>query len=186
MKNLKKIIAFGLATTVAVLAMSMTALADYDDMTSYASLPTLSEVDTSKASTETPVTYIDEKTGAIVTIYDPSITVECPSVSPNVGSVVAEGYIYVPYASNKRFGSAPDSFEALYDGQVSFTLLTFHYDKYNFSLNKEGVTGSPLAVVKNYPIATPATLTGLKEGVRYEFRVSSYIGDGNSTYIATM
>ena len=54
MKNLKKIIALGLATTAVVSAMSMTALANYDD-TAYASLPTLSKVDTLKASRENPV-----------------------------------------------------------------------------------------------------------------------------------
>ena len=185
MKNFKKILALGLATTAVVSAMSITALAYYDDV-AYASLPTISEVDTSKASRETPVTYIDEATGAIVTIYDPNITVEFASVSSSVGSVVPYGFIYVPYASSYRFGGTTKPFKASYDGKVNFSLTTFTHNKFNFSLNEEGVTGSPLAVVKNCPINTPAVLNGLKEGTSYEFRVSSYEGDGNATYIATM
>lgn len=185
MKNLKKIIALGLATTAAVSAMSMTALADYDDAVSK-SLPTISEVDISKASFETPVKYIDEKTGTIVTIYDPSITVEFPDAIPNSNSVVVDGRIYVKKASTENFGSATDSFEATNDGTVYFTLSDFYYSKYNVSLNKEGVSGSPLVVLENKDTDVPVALKGAKNGVSYEFRVSSYLGAGNATYEATM
>ena len=191
MKNLKKFITLGLAATAAVSAMSITALADYNDRTSFASLPTLSEVDTSKASRETPVKYVDEKTGATVTIYDPNITVNFKPFGlndlndlENQKNLVLDGYIYVRYASNKYFGGVTDSFQAPYDGKVNFTLPTFTQSKFNVSLNKEGVTGSPLAVVLNQPVNTSVVLTGLEEGSSYEFRVSSYLGDGNAAYIA--
>lgn len=190
MKKFKKIIALGLATTAAVSAMSMTALADYKDV-AYASLPTLSEVDTSKASHETPVKYIDEKTGATVTIYDPNITVDFKPFDlndlndlENQKNLVLDGRIYVRYASDKFFGGVTDSFQAPYGGKVNFTLPTFYHSKFNVSLNKEGVTGSPLVVVQNQPVSTSTVLAGLEEGCSYEFRVSSYIGDGNATYIA--
>ena len=188
MKNLKKIIALGLATTAVVSAMSITALADYNDKTSFASLPTLSEVDTSKASRETPVKYVDQKTGATVTIYDPNITVNFIPFNlndlQNQKTVLAEGFIYVPYASNSGFGGVTDSFQAPYDGKINFTLPVFTQNKFNVSLNKEGVTGSPLAVVLNQPVNTSVVLTGLDAGCRYEFRLSSYEGAGNSAYIA--
>lgn len=187
MKNLKKFIALGLATTAVVSAMSMTALADYKNV-AYASLPTLSEVDTSKASRENPVKYIDEKTGATVTIYDPNITVNFIPFNlndlQNQKTVLAEGFIYVPYANNSGFGGVTKSFESAYNGKVNFTLPASTQNKFNVSLNKEGVTGSPLAVVLNQPVNTSVVLTGLEEGSSYEFRVSSYLGDGNAAYIA--
>ncbi len=189
MKNFKKIIALGLATTAAVSAMSMTALAGYDD-TAYTSLPTLSDVDTSNASYETPVTYVDEETGAVVTIYDPNITVDFRPFDlydlQSQRTVLAEGFLYVPYASNSSYGAATESFEAPYEGPVQFALTTFNHNKFNVSLNKEGVTGSALAVIKNQPVGTAAILTGVKEGGSYEFRVSSYEGDGNATYTSFM
>ena len=192
MKNLKKFITLGLAATAAVSVMSMTALADYNDRTSFASLPTLSEVDTSKASRENPVKYIDEKTGATVTIYDPNITVNFKSFDWNdldnlesQENLVLDGYIYVRYASDKFFGGAIYSFKAPYDGNVNFTFPIFHCNKFNVSLNKEGITGSPLAVVQNQPVNTSTVLTGLDEGCNYDFRVSSYLGDGNATYIVS-
>lgn len=190
MKNFKKIIALGLATTAVVSAMSMTALADYKDV-AYASLPTLSEVDTSKASRETPIKYIDEKTGATVTIYDPNITVNFKPFDlndlndlENQKNIVLDGRLYVNYASNKYFGGVTDSFQAPYNGKINFTLPVFTQNKFNVSLNKEGVIGSPLAVVLNQPINTYVVLTGLDAGCRYEFRLSSYEGAGNSAYIA--
>ena len=189
MKNLKKTIALGLATTAVVSAMSMTALANYDD-TAYASLPTLSKVDTSKASRENPVTYVDEKTGATVTIYDPNITVDFRPFDlydlQSQRTVLAEGFIYVPYSNGSSFGGATKSFEAPSKGPVQFALTTFNRSKFNVSLNEEGVTGSPLAIVKNQPVGTAAILTGVEEGGSYEFRVSSYEGDGNATYTSFM
>ena len=186
MKNLKKIIALGLATTAAVSTMTMTALADYKDV-AYASLPTLSEVDTSKASRENPVKYIDEKTDATVTIYDPNITVNFIPFNlndlQNQQTLLKEGFIYVPYASNNGYGGLTDSFQAPYDGKINFTLPVFTKNKFNISLNKAGVTGSPLAVVLNQPVNTSVVLTGLEERFRYEFRLSSYEGAGNSAYV---
>ena len=192
MKNLKKFITLGLAATAAVSVMSMTALADYNDRTSFASLPTLSELDTSKASRENPVKYIDEKTGATVTIYDPNITVNFKPFDwddlddlESEENLVSDGSIYVKYASNKYFGGAIDSFQAPHDGKVNFTLPVFAYSKFNVSLNNEGITGSPLAVVQNQPVNTSTVFTGLEEGCSYEFRVSSYLGDSNSSYIVS-
>lgn len=102
----------------------------------------------------------------------------------NQKTVLAEGFIYVPYANNSGFGGVTKSFESAYNGKVNFTLPASTQSKFNVSLNKEGVTGSPLAVVLNQPVNTSVALTGLEEGSSYEFRVSSYLGDGNAAYIA--
>lgn len=185
MKNFKKVIALGLATTAVVSAMSMTALANYDD-TAYESLPTLSEVDTSKASRENPVTYVDEKTGTIVTICDPSITVSFPEAVPYDREVVVEGVIHVKKASSTTVGPATDSFIAPKDGTTYFRLSGFKYNTYNVTLNREGVTDSPLVILQNKPTNVDVALTGVKEGKSYEFRVSSWEGDAPANYIATM
>ena len=185
MKNFKKVIALGLATTAVVSAMSMTALANYDD-TAYESLPTLSEVDTSKASRETPVKYVDEKTGTIVTIYDPNITVEFPSVAPNSNNTVLEGRIYVRKASSERFGTLTESFEATQSGKVNFTLTDFNYPKYNVSLNHADLPDDPMVVLENKDIDVPVSLRGVESGSSYCFRVSSYMGAGSAEFDATM
>lgn len=187
MKNFKKAMAMGLATMAAVSAMSMSAFAADDCMTSNTYLPTISEVDTSQASFETPVRYIDEKTGTIVTIYDPDITVEFPEIMPySSNAVVVDGRIYVKKGSTENVGGATDSFEATKNGTVYFTLSDFQYSEYNVSLNKKGVTDSPLVVLENKAIDVPVALKGVKNGVSYEFRVSSWLGAGGATYEATM
>jgi hypothetical protein len=83
-------------------------------------------------------------------------------------------------------GGAADSFEASKTGTVYFTLSDFQYDKYNVSLNKEGVTDSPLVVLENKATDVSVALKGAKSGVHYEFRVSSWLGAGNATYKITM
>ena len=96
MKKFKKVIALGLAAMAAVSAMSVSAMAAGKESLSDMRLPTISEVDTSQASPENPVTYVDENTGTVVTIYDPDITVESPEIMPcNTNSVVVDGRIYV-------------------------------------------------------------------------------------------
>jgi hypothetical protein len=184
--KLRKIITMGLATVMAVSAMSISAFAA--NVTSWdEQIPTLSEVDTSLASRENPVKYIDEKTGTIVTIYDPDISVEFPEIMPySTNSVVVDGRIYVKKGSTTSVGGATDSFEAPKTGTVYFTLSDFQYDEYNVSLNKEGVTDSPLVVLENKATDVPVALKGAKSGVRYEFRVSSWLGAGSATYEATM
>ncbi len=187
MKKFKKNIALGLAAMVAVSVMSMTAFAADNCMTSVTYLPAISEVDTSQASLETPVRYIDEKTGTIVTIYDSNITVEFPETMPySSNSVVIDGRIYVKKADAERVGGATDSFKATKNGTVYFTLSDFQYSEYNVSLNKEGVTNSPLVVLENKPADVPVALKGVKNDIRYEFRVSSWLGAGGAAYEATM
>ena len=187
MKKFKKIISLGLATMAAVSAMSISAFATNNCMTSVTYLPTISEVDTSKASLETPVRYIDEKTGTIVTIYDPDITVEFPeTMSNSSNSVVVDGRIYVKKGSTENVGGATDSFKATKNGTVYFTLSDFQYSEYNVSLNREGVTDSPLVVLENKATDVPVALKGVKSGFSYEFRVSSWLGAGGATYEATM
>ena len=51
---------------------------------------------------------------------------------------------------------------------------------------KEGITDSPLVVLENKNIDVPVALKGVKNGVSYEFRVSSWLGAGPATYEATM
>ena len=131
--------------------------------------------------------YIDEKTGTIVTIYDPDITVEFPEIMPySSNAVVVDGRIYVKKGSTENVGGATDSFEATKNGTVYFTLSDFQYSEYNVSLNKKGVTDSPLVVLENKAIDVPVALKGVKNGVSYEFRVSSWLGAGGATYEATM
>ena len=187
MKKFKKVMVMGLATMAAVSAMSMTAFAADNCITSATYLPTISEVNTSQASFETPVRYIDEKTGTIVTIYDPDITVEFPEIMPySSNAVVVDGRIYVKKGSTESVGGATDSFKAAKNGTVYFTLSDFQYSEYNVSLNKEGVTDSPLVVLENKATDVPVALKGVKNGVSYEFRVSSWLGAGGATYEATM
>lgn len=184
--KLRKIITMGLAAVMAVSAMSISAFAA--NVTSWnEQIPTLSEVDTSLASRENPVKYIDEKTGTIVTIYDPDIRVEFPEIMPySTNSVVVDGRIYVKNGSMTSVGGATDSFEASKTGTIYFTLSDFQYDEYNVSLNKEGVTDSPLIVLENKATDVSVALKGVKSSVHYEFRVSSWLGAGNATYKITM
>lgn len=183
MKKFKKIMTMSCAAVMAVSAMSMSAFAASENY----NIPTIEQVDVSKASTENPVKYIDEKTGTIVTIYDPNITVEFPEVMPAAStSVVAEGRIYVKKANETDVGGATDSFAATKNGTVYFTLSDFNFSEYNVSLNKVGTANSPLVVLENKSVDVPVALKGVKNGVEYEFRVSSWLGAGNATYEATM
>lgn len=183
MKKFKKITAMGCAAIMAVSAMSISAFAADNSF----DIPTIYEVDITKATAEKPVKYIDEKTKTIVTIYDPNITVEFPEIMPMAStSVVAEGRIYVKKASETTVGSATDSFTSTKNGTVYFTLSDFNFSEYNVSLNKAGTTNSPLVVLENKSVDVPVALKGVKNGVDYEFRVSSWLGAGNATYEATM
>lgn len=187
MKKFKKVLALGCATVMAMSVMSISAFAEIESTERYFGIPTLSEVDTSLATANNPVKYIDEKTGTIVTIYDPNITVEFPEIMPaTLNSVVVEGRIYVKKASETNVGGATKSFTSTENGTVYFTLSDFNFPEYNVSLNETGTTDSPLVVLENKSIDVPVALKGVENGVSYQFRVSSWLGDGNATYEATM
>lgn len=187
MKKFKKIIAMGCAAVMAVSIMGVSAFAETKSTEKYSEIPTLSEVNTSLATADNPVRYIDEKTGTIVTIYNPNITVEFPEVMPAaLNSVVAEGRIYVKKASETNVGGATKSFNATKNGTVYFTLSDFNFSEYNVSLNETGTTDSPLVVLENKSIDVPVALKGVENGVSYQFRVSSWLGSGNASYEATM
>ena len=88
--GLKNIAMMGLAAVMAVSDLSVSVFAE--------DIPMHSEVNTTLATPENPVTYIDETTGATVTIYDPDIEVVFPDIMTYSGTVLS-GSLFVPMGS---------------------------------------------------------------------------------------
>ena len=177
MKKFKKVMAMGLATMAAVSAMSVSAFAE--------DIPMHSEVNTTLATPENPVTYIDETTGAKVTIYDPTIEVVFTDIS--MCSVpVLSGNIFVPMGSLTSKGEPTETFIAPSSGTAEFTLYDLP-NEYNVSLNMITNAGnSTLAVTENCSPKIGVKFKNITKDKEYFFRLSSWVDDGEASYEVEM
>lgn len=135
---------------------------------------------------EVPYSYVDQKTDAKVTIYDPNISVTF-SNSQLFLVISSASPRYIRKASTAP-GNPTDTFLSDVNDMTVFTIIVFEGGpRYNVSLCK-AVSGTPktsdpvLAVAEDTCKNSFVTLSGLQSGKTYYFRVSTWDTPGNAYY----
>lgn len=184
--NFKKIAVMSLAAMAAVSAMSISASAG--------DIPTYSKVDTTLATQENPVKYIDEATGVTVTIYDPNISVtltkhEVEELLPFAATLPMTDSVYIKKGDLNKVGNRGKTFTSSANGNLDVAVTSFSGGpQYNVSLNEmEGSSPSTeddavKAVLENLDTNTSYLLEGLNTSGTFYCRFSTWGNAGNASY----
>lgn len=184
--KLKKIITMGLSVMMAVSAMSVSAFAE--------DIPPYSEVDTTLATQENPVKYIDEATGVTVTIYDPNISVtltnhKAEELLPFALTLPMADSVYIKKSDLYRVGNRGKTFTLGVNGSLDIAVTSFSGgSQYNISLNEMKGSSPSIeddavkAVLENIDTNISYLLNGLNTSGTFYCRFSTWGTPGNASY----